>query len=288
MDFYKFIGQKRDVASRPEAVVYSLRSLLSVKYLINQQGETPFEDESGTTEMPGFEFYNSQNGFDIYKNNNFIGYGFSYDYYMDYEYCENLSGSSRADHMLTAILLDAKQIEKYGHMFKSIYDYNKEGGASASTYYAVSSAAEKLNKTSAISFKQGKNSFSATVLRDKETLVFFSIPYDKGWSATVNGKAVDIEKVNVGFMAVPVGEGESQIVFTYKTPGLTLGIAVSLSAILLFIIYLAAAFVLLIPMLIFRQRIVKILCSCSVEVCLFLACRRKELQSFYKRSSQAK
>ena len=244
MDFYKFIGQKRDVASRPEAVVYSLRSLLSVKYLINQQGETPFEDESGTTEMPGFEFYNSQNGFDIYKNNNFIGYGFSYDYYMDYEYCENLSGSSRADHMLTAILLDAKQIEKYGHMFKSIYDYNKEGGASASTYYAVSSAAEKLNKTSAISFKQGKNSFSATVLRNKETLVFFSIPYDKGWSATVNGKAVDIEKVNVGFMAVPVGEGESQIVFTYKTPGLTLGIAVSLSAISLFIIYLAAAFVL--------------------------------------------
>ena len=75
-------------------------------------------------------------------------------------------------------------------------------------------------------------------------MVFFSIPYDKGWSATVNGKAVDIEKVNVGFMAVPVGEGESQIVFTYKTPGLTLGIAVSISAILLFIIYLAAAFVL--------------------------------------------
>ena len=36
---------------------------------------------------------------------------------------------------------------------------------------------------------------------------------------------------------------------------------------------LALAFVLLIPMLIFRQRIVKILCSCSVEVCLFLACR---------------
>lgn len=30
---------------------------------------------------------------------------------------------------------------------------------------------------------------------------------------------------------------------------------------------------LIIPMLIFRQRIVKILCACSIEVCLFLACR---------------
>ena len=36
---------------------------------------------------------------------------------------------------------------------------------------------------------------------------------------------------------------------------------------------LAVAFVLLIPMLFLRQRIVKILCACSIEVCLFLACR---------------
>jgi hypothetical protein len=36
---------------------------------------------------------------------------------------------------------------------------------------------------------------------------------------------------------------------------------------------LAIAGLLIIPMLIFRQRIVKILCACSIEVCLFLACR---------------
>ena len=36
---------------------------------------------------------------------------------------------------------------------------------------------------------------------------------------------------------------------------------------------LAIAGLLIIPMLIFRQRIVKILCSCGIEVFLFLACR---------------
>ena len=193
--------------------------------------------------MPGFELVDVQNGFDVYKNNNFVGYGFSYDYYMDAKYCENLSGSSRADHMLTAILLDAAQIEKYGYMFKSIYDYNKEGGAAPTTYAAISAAAEKLNATSATEFEIGKNSFSATVQRAKETLVFFSIPYDSGWSATVNGKPVTIEKVNVGFMAVPVSEGESKIVFTYKTSGINLGIIVSVSALALFVVYLAAAYI---------------------------------------------
>ena len=36
---------------------------------------------------------------------------------------------------------------------------------------------------------------------------------------------------------------------------------------------LVIAGLLIIPLLIFRQRIVKILCACSIEVCLFLACR---------------
>ena len=244
MEFYDFIDENRDVASRPDTDLYSIRSLLSVKYLINQQGETSFVDESGTPKMPGFEFIDSHNGFDIYKNSNFIGYGFSYDVYMDYEYLENLSGRDRADNMLTAILLDAKQIEKYGYMFESIYDYHEAGNQSATTYYTASKDAEKLNKTSATEFKTGKNSFTAKVQRDKDTLVFFSIPYDDGWSATVNGKAVDVEKVNVGFMAVPVKSGESEIIFTYKTPGLNDGIIVSLGAVVVLISYLAVAYVL--------------------------------------------
>jgi hypothetical protein len=36
---------------------------------------------------------------------------------------------------------------------------------------------------------------------------------------------------------------------------------------------LAIAFVLLVSMLFFRQRVIKILCACGTEVCLFLACK---------------
>ena len=80
--------------------------------------------------------------------------------------------------------------------------------------------------------------------REKDTLVFFSIPYDKGWSATVNGKTVEVEKVNVGFMAVPVKSGESEIVFTYKTPGLSTGITVSLATVVMLVAYIALAYIL--------------------------------------------
>ena len=97
---------------------------------------------------------------------------------------------------------------------------------------------KQLAATSATEFSYDKNGFRATVTREKDTLVFFSVPFDEGWSATVNGKKVDIEKVNIGFMAVPVTSGESDIVFTYKTPLLYEGMMVSGGAAAVFLIYL--------------------------------------------------
>ena len=78
------------------------------------------------------------------------------------------------------------------------------------------------------------------VERDKEALVFFSIPYDEGWKAYVNGAEVAVEKVNVGFMAVPVMSGTSTIVFEYETPGLSTGLIVSVIALVLLIAYMYA------------------------------------------------
>ncbi len=57
----------------------------------------------------------------------------------------------------------------------------------------------------------------------KDKMLFFSIPYTEGWSATVNGETVEVEKANVGFMAIPITEGENHVVLKYRTPWLTSG-----------------------------------------------------------------
>ena len=44
-------------------------------------------------------------------------------------------------------------------------------------------------------------------------------------------------------MAVPVDAGTSEIVFTYKTPGLSSGMIISASALCILIIYLAVCYV---------------------------------------------
>ena len=243
MEFYEFIGETRDVASRPDTDLYAIRSLLSVKYLINQDGEDRFTDEQGITEMPGFNYIYNTGGFDVYENANYVGYGFSYDAYMTYSQCESMGDRERANMMLRAILLDEEQINKYGYMFDDLSTYYSKGNSRSTGYSELKEDAARRNATAATSFKTGRNSFTATVEREKATLVFFSIPYDEGWSATVNGKEVPVEKVNVGFMAVPVEAGSSNIVFTYKTPGLAVGAAVSGAALAVLAVYIAAVFV---------------------------------------------
>lgn len=247
MDFYKYIGESRDVASRPSTNVYAIRSLLSVKYLLNSKSVNPFVDKnSKETEMPGYSYIKTEDNYYIYENDNYIPYGFSYDYYMDYEFCNEHEEKFRPNLMLKAILLTKEQIAKYGHLFDNIADSGNmtyyDSGNIDKTFLvseeAISHDSAKLAETSAKYFKTDNSGFTARVEREKETLVFFSVPYDEGWSATVNGVATEIEKVNIGFMAVKVPKGNSEIRFNYTTPGLKEGIKLTTIGAVVLLLYI--------------------------------------------------
>ena len=246
-EFYDYVGEERSVASRPKTDNPALRPLLSVKYVLNRDGGDSFMDEdTKETVMDGYSYYKSDGGYAVYRNDNYVPFGFSYDYYMSYKFCDGYDEKSRANLMLKAILLTDEQIEKYGYMFEDLSTL--EGNVQATPEQITLSVTDtamgydslKLGITSAEEFKTDNQGFSATVTRQKETLVFFSVPYDKGWSATVNGERAEIEKVNAGFMAVKVDAGTSEIRFNYMTPGLSLGIVITTLSAFVLLVYVIA------------------------------------------------
>lgn len=246
MEFYKYVGVERSVGSRPETDVPALRPLLSVKYLLNRESGKDFVDEDGETLMPDYKYIKTSGGYYVYENENYVPYGFSYDYYMTQEFCDGYNEDSRSRLMLKAILLNERQIKKYGDIMQNIEDIGYEDTYETGTTLSLSDEAmsidsKNLAETSAYSFDIDNYGFEAKVTRDKESLVFFSVPYDKGWRATVNGQAVEIEKVNVGFMAVSVPSGNSTIRFDYETPLLAEGTKLTIAAITVFLIYFIAA-----------------------------------------------
>lgn len=63
---------------------------------------------------------------------------------------------------------------------------------------------------------------------EKDGMVFFGIPYDKGWRVRVNGKRVEPEKINIGFMGIQLKQGFHNIELKYVPPYFYAGIIVSI------------------------------------------------------------
>ena len=229
MDFYESLGITRDVASRVEPSRYALRSLLSVKYYFNYTTENDLD-------MPGFEYYSTQNNFDIYKNTNYIPMGFTFEYYITQSQFDELGKEEKDRILLKSLLLSDEQIEGYSQYIDAIDGENLKDAANGISFIQD---CEDRRLSSAKEFKQEKDGFTAVIDMNKDNLVFFSVPYDEGFKATVNGKSAKIEKVDNGMMAVFAPQGENiEIVFKYKTPGLALGIMISGTGVILFVIYL--------------------------------------------------
>ena len=79
--------------------------------------------------------------------------------------------------------------------------------------------------------------FHAEITLDAPNLVFFSVPYDDGFTATVNGKETDILRVDEGLMAVLCPAGENTLDFVYQPDGIQLGKPVTLLSLVVFVSY---------------------------------------------------
>lgn len=65
-----------------------------------------------------------------------------------------------------------------------------------------------------------------------------AIPYDRGWSATVNGTKAEVLKANYAFLGVPIQEGANQIELTYRPPFFGVSLVVTAISLLLSLFYL--------------------------------------------------
>lgn len=92
-----------------------------------------------------------------------------------------------------------------------------------------------LEKT--VTVRTSGNVVTADFDTDKETSLFFTLPYDKGWTAKVDGQEVAITRAQQGFMKVTVKPGQKQVVLTFVPNGFYIGLMCSGLAMVLFASY---------------------------------------------------
>ncbi|WP_235316149.1 YfhO family protein [Ligilactobacillus ruminis] len=144
----------------------------------------------------------------------------------------------RALAMMNAALIDGSDLSDVDDFAKK---YDGKVSAKEKYKYVGRTVKERVKN-----FKRDNTGFSCSTDYKKGKLVWFSVPYDKGWDATLDGKKIEIIK-SAGMMAVKVPKGEHNLVFKYHTPGFKLGIIVSIISFIVFGIYTA--------ILVFKKRI---------------------------------
>ena len=230
LSFYPALGVKRDVRSEPDISNYALRGLLSVKYLIT----TPEKQEDFLAAADdGWSYYDTKDGFMLYENENYVPMGFTYDYYITEESYETTVKNTRANLLMRALVLSEEDAETYGKYLEKLPEA-KLDDLWYDTY--VSDCADR-RASACSSFQMTNSGFHAEITLKKDNLVFFSVPYDDGFTAYVNGEETDVIRVDEGLMAVLAPAGENTIDFVYQADGYSLASKVSLAALAAFVLY---------------------------------------------------
>ena len=100
----------------------------------------------------------------------------------------------------------------------------------------LTEAIQKI-KEQPVTVSTSKNKVFATYDVQQDTSIFFTIPYDKGWSAYQDGKKIKIKQAQTGFMKVDVPKGKGTITLSFIPNGFITGAICFFTSLLLFGIY---------------------------------------------------
>lgn len=100
----------------------------------------------------------------------------------------------------------------------------------------LTEAIQKI-KEQPVTVSTSKNKVFATYDVKQDTSIFFTIPYDKGWSAYQDDKKIEIKQAQTGFMKVDVPKGKGTITLSFIPNGFITGLICSFTSLLLFGIY---------------------------------------------------
>ncbi len=232
LSFYPGLGIKRDVRSEPEITNYALRGLLSVEYLITTpEKRESFEDEADA----GWTYLADVDGYTLYHNDNYVPMGFTYDYYVTEATYQTSIKTLRSNLLMRALVLEDEDVAQYGKYLTELPDAMLEELHYDS--YTQDCADRRAHSCSV--FQMNNAGFHAEITMDKPNLVFFSVPYDDGFTAYVNGEKTDILQVDEGLMAVLCPAGASSIDFVYQAAGLSASRVVTAVAIPVWVVYVA-------------------------------------------------
>lgn len=199
-----------------------LQPLASVKYILAKG------DASSFLSSDRYEYVSQFGDVKVFKDRYYLPLGYTYDRFLTISYFRPLLPAQKDAALLNAFVVDDREIEKYKQLQQ--FDLN----AFITSNYTIKEYEDSIeNRRSEVLVisEHSHNHIKGKVNLSGDKLLFFSIPFDKGWHAKVDGKEVKLEQVNIGFMGLLLIKGTHTIELEYEPPYLITGAIISLLSI---------------------------------------------------------
>lgn len=212
IEFEDLFDYYHNVAGMPKNDIPGLAALLGGKYYLM------YEESPGTV----VDEYDTELGKAYLMETGACPIGFAVDSYITLDELKSLPVNQRA-----IALLDSAVISEDDLTDEIKADLPENKADDIDFEKSVDEYVVDHTYGAVLGFTKDGHGMKCVTGYDKDTYVYFSVPYDDGWTATVDNKETQIVKSG-GMMLIKVPAGTHEVVFTYSTPGFKIGALIAI------------------------------------------------------------
>ncbi|MBS1638281.1 MAG: YfhO family protein [Bacteroidetes bacterium] len=200
-----------------------LFSLASGKYWLSKRTDNAIASM-------GFDSIQKFGDVKVYKNRYSLPFGFTYSKRIGEEAFKKLSPTQKDFCALRACVVPKEDAT----VFSSMPEFNLADTTAAINYDNYGAYVNELKKDQFSMTKFTENNFGGTIQVNEPKALFFSFPFDEGWTATVNNAETKLYRLNSGLTGLMLNKGANTVELKFVPRLKHKGAMISLIAFVLF------------------------------------------------------
>jgi len=167
-----------------------------------------------------------------FQNKYFLPLGFTYDRVISLSDYKELTGLKKDMVLLKAFVAEDGE--------EGLQDFDVYNTNNLSEDYSIAEYGEDINKLkqeAMVLTEHSQNSIKGTIQVSDKKLLFFSIPYDEGWTIRIDGEKARKKMANIGFMGVVVPAGIHEIQLSFRPPFIVSGTLIMVLSFVLYVLF---------------------------------------------------
>lgn len=167
----------------------------------------------------------------VFKSKFYLPLGYTYNKYILHKDFKTIATDLQKDKCLfQAVVID----DSLKNSFKNFSQFDLKDTTTDLTFDQLGQFTNNLKKDTLAINEHSQNSIKGKIKLDSQKLLFFSIPYDDGWMATVDGKEIKPLLVNIGFTGLLLDKGEHEVTLQFRPPYVRQSAWLSVAGILIY------------------------------------------------------